>query len=561
MKKRILLYALLLTLLSCNSTPDNPADTIYLGGNIITMKGDSAQYAEAIAVKDGKILFVGSEAEAKKYRGDSTIINNLEGKTMLPGFIDPHSHFINATQLVNWVNVSPRPVGQVNSVEELKNTIAEFIKNKPLKENEWLVGYGYDQTMFEDREATCYDLDEVVPDNPLLIIHVSSHGALLNSKALEISNITAETKDPAGGVISRMPNSKKPSGLLMENAFLPVHQNMPKPTIDDLLKSFDKAQEEYTKWGYTTAQEGASSFDDLQLLKKASDDDLLVIDIISYPLFIDMDKIIGKENFGQYKKHLKVGGIKVLLDGSPQGGTAMQDYLTPGPNGEAHWQGVSFVPKDVFFKVMQTCYDNNLQLNVHTNGSGAIQEMIDGMDEINYDKSKDLRWCSVHCQFVTNEQLDKIAELGMVPSFFTNHAFYWGDVHIKNFGFEVANKLSPIESAYKKGLRPTNHTDYSVTPLDPFMTIWTAVKRETRSGQIIGPEERATIYQALQMLTSNVAYQYHEEDTKGTLEVGKLADLVILDKNPLDIDESTIDDIKNTKVVETIKEGMTVYEN
>ncbi|RKD90194.1 amidohydrolase [Mangrovibacterium diazotrophicum] len=559
MKKRLLFYASLLALFGCKSAPENPADTIYWGGTIVTMAGDSPQYAEAVAVKDGKILFVGSQIDAQKYEGDSTEVRNLDGKTLLPGFIDPHSHFINATQLVTWVNASPRPVGEVNSVAELKTTIADFIKKKPLKEGEWLVGYGYDQTMFEDREATCLDLDEVVPDNPVLIIHVSAHGALLNSKALEAANITAETKDPDGGVISRMPNSRKPSGLLMENAFMPVFESMPKPTAGELLKTFAKAQEEYTKWGYTTAQEGATTFDDLQLLKKASADGLLVIDVISYPLFIDMEKIVGKDSFGSYSKHLKLGGIKVLLDGSPQGGTAMQHYLTPGPNGEADWHGVSFVPKDVFFKVMQTCYDNNLQLNVHTNGSEAIQEMIDGMQQINYDKSKDLRWCSIHCQFVTDPQLDQIAALGLVPSFFTNHAFYWGDVHIKNFGQEAAEHLSPIATAYGKGLRPTNHTDYSVTPLDPFMTIWTAVKRETRSGRILGAEERATVYQALQMLTSNVAYQYHEEASKGTLEAGKLADLVILDKNPLDLDETTIDEVKNTKVLETIKEGVTVY--
>jgi predicted amidohydrolase YtcJ len=162
----------------------------------------------------------------------------------------------------------------------------------------------------------------------------------------------------------------------------------------------------------------------------------------------------------------------------------------------------------------------------------------------------------IHSQFIRPDQLDKYAEVGLIPSFFTNHAFFWGDVHVRNLGEPRAFFLSPMKTARARGLRPTNHTDAAVTPPDPLFTIWTAVNRTSRSGRVIGPDERVTPLEALKATTINAAYQYFEEATKGTIEPGKLADLVILSDNPLTVDPARIAEIR---VLETIKEGKTVY--
>ncbi|PCE62820.1 amidohydrolase [Sediminicola luteus] len=550
---------LCLSLFSCQKTEKNEAHTIFYGGDIITMVSPEQPAPEALVVTDGKIVFTGSKSEALKMQGDSTKLVNLEGKTLLPGFLDPHSHFNNAPQIVNWVNVSAPPVGNIKTIDDIVNAIKAHVTDKKPAKGEWIIGYGYDGNMLkEGRELTKKDLDPHFPDNPIMLIHVSNHGAVLNSAAFIDVDITAETETPPSGIILREPGGNEPAGLIMETAFIPVFKGMPKPPEAEHLANFKPAQIEYAKWGFTTVHEGATPYKDLQIIKKANEQDLLFLDVIAYPLFTEMDKVVGKETFGAYDKRLKIGGIKVLLDGSPQAKTALKctPYLTGGPNGEADWRGESTITAEEYAEIMKVCYDNGIQLNTHVNADCAIKMMLDGMDSIGYNSQKDLRWVAIHAQFMHPDYLPRFAKHQIIPSFFSNHTFFFADTHLENFGPEMTHFIDPFKAAIEAGLTPTNHSDYSVTPLDPFFGIWTACVREARSGTIIGENQRITVYQALEAITKNVAYQYHEEDRKGTLEVGKLADLVILDKNPLAIE---LDAIRNLQVMETLKEGKTVY--
>ncbi len=206
---------------------------------------------------------------------------------------------------------------------------------------------------------------------------------------------------------------------------------------------------------------------------------------------------------------------------------------------------------------MKLCYDTGLQLLMHGNGDAAIDFLIDAhVKAAGADPGKDRRTVGIHSQFIRPDQLAKYKQYNIVPALFTLHTYFFYDTHVLNRGPQQAGFISPMKAAIDLSLRPTNHTDYAVTPIDQMFTIWSAVNRISRKGVLNGPDQRITPYQALQAITINAAYQYGEERTKGSIEVGKLADLVVLSANPLTVPPMQIKDIK---VVETIKEGRTVY--
>jgi predicted amidohydrolase YtcJ len=251
----------------------------------------------------------------------------------------------------------------------------------------------------------------------------------------------------------------------------------------------------------------------------------------------------------------------MIIDGSPQGKTAFwsEPLLTDGPGGEKKWRGEPLFPPEVINRAAKELYSKGIQVFSHCNGDAAIDMMIDAAREAGVTAADDARTVIIHSQFMRPDQLDAYVELGFTPSFFTTHAFYWGDVHIQNAGKERADFISPMASAQKKGIRFSNHSDFSVTPIDPIRMAWSAVSRTSRTGQVLGIEERVDMWTSLKALTIDAAWQIREEDIKGTIAPGKLADLVILDANPMDVDTVDVDKVLDIKVVETLKEGKTVY--
>jgi len=537
------------------------ADTIYFGGAILTMDAAMPQ-VEAVAVKDGRVMQRGDTATLRADHADAnTRLVDLGGRTLLPGFIDGHSHLGHGLMLDGWANVSVAPVGSVDSIASLLDALKAHVEQRGITAGQWIQAYGYDADgLAETRHVTRDDLDAVFPDHPVMLLHVSGHGMVLNSAALELSGIDATTPTPEGGVIVRKPGSNEPAGLLMETAAFPVYAQMPRLTPQQQIVALDSIQAQYARNGYTTIQDGASDSSLIALLRSAVASDSLKLDIVALPMVAREEDLDGalQERFGSYEGRLKLAGIKVITDGSPQGRTAYfsEPMLVPGPGGEQSWRGEPFLAAEIYQRIFARVYAAGIPLWTHANGDAAIDMVIAAHDQVGAARTDAHRNVVVHSQFVRPDQLDAYARLGIMATFFSNHAFYWGDVHLRNLGEQRAFFLSPLRSAHERGVRYSNHTDYAVTPLDPAMMLWTAVTRQSRSGVVIGPDERVTALRALEAITIDAAALYGEEDQKGSIVPGKLADFVVLDANPLRVEP---DALRALRIVATIKEDEPVY--
>ena len=539
------------------------ADAIYTGGDIITID-DANPSAQALAVGDGRITAVGSRDDVlAATRGPATRMVDLDGATLLPGFLDPHSHYINSLTVANQVNVFAPPAGPGADVGAIVHALKSFRDSQRIPAGEMIVAYGYDDTLMPGgRTLHKEDLDADFPDNPVLVGHVSMHGAVLNSAAMRKFGITAATETPRGGVIVRKEGSTEPDGLVMETAFLPIFAAMPKPTPAQEVAWSRAGQMLYAAAGITTAHEGATHAPDVELMYRAAAGGANLIDVVAYPFILELDEVLRHhppQEFGSYRNRVKLGGVKVTLDGSPQGRTAYftTPYLVDGPDGQHNWCGELGFSQDIVNGWFKQVYDLGLPLDIHANGDAAIDVALAAHEFAGADHlGRDRLTVMVHSQFVRPDQLERYVEYKIIPSFFTPHTFYFGDAHVQLRGKAQADFLSPMRAAIDLGLRPTNHTDFVVTPLDQMFVVWTAVNRVSRSGAVIGADQRVTPLEALKAITINSARQYREDDNKGSLEAGKLADLVVLDGNPLTVDPMAIKDIR---VVETIKDGETVY--
>ncbi len=535
------------------------AEIIFTGADVVTMD-EARPSAQAVAIAAGRIVGVGSAAEIQGFKGEATRVIDLKEKALLPGFVDGHSHFFQVALVSGSANLSAPPVGSVSTIAEIVATLRDHVKKHPLQPGEWLVGFGYDGSALTDgREGTRDDLDPAFPDTPVLLVHVSGHGGLLNSAALKLVGIDSNTPTPAGGVIARKPGGNEPTGLLMETAWLHILGFVPRPTPQQALESTASAQASYAANGYTTAQDAPAIPPIMALYEEAARQGRLSLDLVAYA---DADGLTDRVTKGlqfptSYAGRMRIGGVKLILDGSPQGKTAYftRPYLTDGPNGEKNYRGAPVMTEDDVRKAVAFAYDHGAQVLAHCNGDAAIDMMLDAHRAAGAPAGR--RTTIVHSQFVRRDQLERYVEYGFVASFFTNHAYFWGDVHVKNLGKQRAYALSPMKTARSLGLRMSDHSDFFVTPLNPLFIAWTAVNRISRSGEIIGPDERISAHDAFKALTIDAAYQYSEEDRKGSIAPGKLADLVVLDKNPLKVDSA---EIKEVRVLQTLKEGATIYQ-
>ena len=539
-----------------------PQATVYYGGDILTMEGDSPQYAEALVVREGKIEFVGVSAEAMGVAGAGHKMVDLEGKTLLPGFIDGHAHFGNfGLQAVGAQLLAP-PDATCKDIP----TLIQLLKDWNTPENRaltgWIFGTGFDDSVLEEKRfPTRHDLDQASTEYPIMITHISGHFAVVNSKGLEVLGFTTDTPDPEGGIIRREADGKTPNGVLEELAAIPfmLQALMPKDQ-QGADRFFQAGQDMALSFGYTTAQEGRA-MQNHELLTANAEAGQLKLDVVSYIDYMFVDQYMDSEwNSREYTNHYRIGGMKVTLDGSPQGRTAWrtQPYLIP-PDGQGpEYAGYPAIPSDsVVQAIFEKGFQNNWQILVHGNGDAAMDQMIRTLRP-NIEKygNDDRRNTLIHGQYIREDQLDAFKELDVIASLFPLHTFYWGDWHKQIIGDSLGNRISPTRTALEKGLKLTIHTDAPVALPNLMRVVWTAVERTSRSGAVIGEAERLTPYEALKAITIWSAYQHFEEDQKGTLTPGKLADLVILDNNPLKVEPATIKDIQ---VVETIKEGETVY--
>lgn len=535
--------------------------SIYFNGDILTMEGDSPNYVNALVINDGSIAFLGEKEDAnKKFPGAKEI--DLNGKTLVPGFIDGHAHFAGFGAQAVMANLLASPDGNVNSIPDLIETLKDWhSKNGTDKTQGWIVGLGFDDAVLkENRFPTRHDLDLVSTEIPIMIVHISGHFIVVNTKGLEELEINESMPNPEGGVIRREDDGKTPNGVLEELAAIPYMFKHISPNTEQLSDYyFDKAQELAASYGYTTVQEGRAMGNHEQLANYATRGKFY-LDVVSYIDYSFPKYLETSWNSSTYTNKYRIGGIKLTLDGSPQGRTAWrtEPYILP-PDGQNHgYHGYPAIPDDKDVQdIVNLAYKNKWQLLSHTNGDAAADQLIQAIAIASKKyPNDDARSVLIHGQLIRKEQLDSLKKYNIVASLFPMHTFYWGDWYKKIIGPDKAQLISPIKSALNKGLHVTSHTDAPVALPNLMMILHTTVNRVSRSGDIIGPSERLTPYEAMKCITEWSAWQHFEEDSKGTLTVDKLGDLVILDNNPLKVDPMKLKDIV---VLETIKEGKTIF--
>ena len=542
------------------------ADTIYFNGNIITLDGNEL-LAEAIAIKDGKILAVGDNDIMVSLSNEATRQVDLEGKTMLPGFVDGHSHLSGVAIQAVTANLLPPPDGPGQNIAALQRALRDFMATSEMvKQHSVVIGFNYDDSQLEEgRHPNRHELDVVSTEMPIMITHQSGHIGVYNSKALEMFGINADSDDPSGGIIQRESGSQEPNGVLEENAhFALLYKMIPPFTMQERVTAIKAAEMQYLSNGFTTIQDGKTDQQTLGLIAQYAADGGFTADIVAYAdvaAMTDHTILNGPLHSNDYVNNFRVGGVKLTFDGSPQGKTAWftKPYLLAPLGQDASYSGYPAFTDAEALKWYSMAYENNWQMLTHTNGDAAIDQLITIASETaDAFPGEDRRTVMIHGQFLREDQVAAIDDLGIFPSLYPMHTFYWGDWHRDSVaGPERAENISPTGWLLDRDIKFSIHSDAPVTFPNSMRILDSAVNRTTRSGAVLGKAQRLRPMDALKAMTIWPAYQHFEESSKGSLEVGKLADLVVLDENPLTIDPAKLSSIK---VVQTIKEGVSVYD-
>jgi len=539
----------------CTGSPDR---TLYVGGTILTMDA-AGTVAEAVRVEGERIAAVGTEADVRATTPAGTPIVELGERALLPGFIDAHGHFPGMGVYAIHADLNSPPIGEVENIDDIVAILAARAREE--RAGAWILGLGYDDTLLaERRHPTRHDLDRASADHAIVIMHISGHLAVASSRALAELGIDASTPDPEGGHIQRDAVTGEPTGVLEETAAGPVLDMLQRPSALDGLRVVRAAGRIYARAGVTTAQNGLTTRRQIRLLSWASRLGLVPIRLILWPDATAGEAILdGTLDTDTYDPlWVRVGAMKLVADGSLQGytGYLSRPYYTT-PDDDPDYRGYPRMPAAELDDRLTRYHARGLQVAVHGNGDAAIDMILDAVEHAGGDRPVgDARHIVIHAQMARDDQLDRMKQLGVIPSFFALHPYYWGDRHREVFlGPERAARISPTASALARELPFTIHADAPVVPMEALRLVWSAVNRRTRSGVVLGPDERIDAMTALRAVTIDAAYQHFEEDLKGSLEPGKLADLVILSRSPLD-DPATIDSIE---VLETIVGGRTIH--
>jgi predicted amidohydrolase YtcJ len=537
------------------------ADVVFLG-TVLTLVEDDSE-VEALAVKGERILAVGTRSEIDAHIGPDTQRVELGEGALLPGFIDAHGHVTQLGAFADFVNVASPPVGPVENIAQLQDRLREQARTTAnVPERDWIIGRGYDESLLaEGRHPTRDDLDEVSRDRPIVLLHVSLHLGVANSKALELAGIDASTPNPNAGLIRRRPGTQEPNGVLEEHAVYLMFALFPPPTPEAALSGLGKALAEYAANGFTTVQDGAAAPAGWSLLSAAERAGVLRQDAIVYPTWaVGEEFLTTTAGTRDSLERVKFGGIKFVLDGSPQGKTAYltQPYLVPPDGQTAAYRGYPAFTDEQLANDIQNFSAKGLQIMAHANGDAAVDQLITALDALEAkDPKPDRRTILIHGQATRRDQLPDLARLGVVPSLFSAHTFFWGDWHRDSvFGPERGAAISPTASALAEGLVLTIHMDAPVLPPDAMRMIWATVNRRTRSGALLGGDERIPVMAAIAATTRSAAYQHFEENEKGTLETGKLADLVVLAQDPRRVDPM---DLADVEVLQTWSHGERIH--
>lgn len=512
--------------------------TLYYNGDILTM--ENSNY-EAIYVEDGIIKKCGKLNDLKKDISNDTKLIDLNGKCLMPAFIDSHSHVVALAKTLNLVDLS-----KCSSIDEILLQFNNFIKITNPQKNKLIIGFGYDHNnLKEQRHPLAKDLDKL--DYPVLISHASGHMGVVNTKTIKLLNLTNDIADPLGGKFGRDDNQQL-NGYLEEQAFISTTSKLDIST--NLKQQLLDALNIYASYGITTVQEGFMKKEEFDLLSGLAKENKLFLDIVGYVDIKNNQQIYeNNQSYHQYYNHFRLGGYKLFLDGSPQGKTA---WISKPYENSGDYCGYPIYQDDEVKNFVNIAIKQNAQLITHCNGDQAAKQLLDAFNN----QTTSTRPVMIHCQTLRPDQLIQLKKIKMIPSFFVNHIYHWGDIHLKNLG-DRANYISCVNSALNNQLPYTFHQDTPVIMPNMLESIWCACKRITKNGIILGKDECISVYDALKAVTINAAYQYFEEEHKGSIKEGKNADLIILSQNPCKI---AIDDILKTEILCTIKNGHVVYQ-
>lgn len=533
---------------------------IYSGGSILTMEGDTPQYVDAVAVRDGRIVFAGSKTGALAAIPGATEID-LQGRTMLPGFIDSWGHFTLFAQQTLGVNLgyfAARPP------RNKADAIALLKAGNPF--NDWIFGNSYYASMLSDGGLKLADLDAAFPETPVMISTLATLTGQVNSAGLAKLGITPETKATQPGVVVKDPTTGKLTGDLLFTPFSDALANaMAGITQAQVLQTFQAAEALLVAQGYTTVQTYQLRTAEITNLRAAFDQDLLSLDVIGLPSVSDAasGKIVEEADWtwGTYShgdRGLKIPGFMVTTDAAPQLRLAAftKPYLdtTGFPDG---WKGM-LLPADLVEQWIGYAYARNIQLFCYSNGDAGIDLSLSAIRKAitTSGEGSDRRTLIAHSYYVRQDQLETYKALDIGASMMPPHMMVYGEQMVELLGPERASLESPLASSIKAGLRTTMHCDCPSASPNMMEAIGTAVTRKIMSGQVLGPQEQVSAYEALIGVTRGPAYTYREEAIRGTIAAGKVADLVILDQNPITV---APDAIKDIKIVETIKRGKSIY--
>jgi predicted amidohydrolase YtcJ len=547
-----------------------PVSQAFTGGRVLTMNADD-DMAQAVLLRRDRIVAVGSDEKILSMAGPGTVFHDLAGRTLVPGLIDAHGHFPGTAMFNANVDLASPPVGDLDNIAQGIERLAERAAATP--DGEWVLGFRYDDTLLADlRHFTRHDLDRASTSHLVLVVHVSGHLAVANTMALDELGITADTPDPEGGIIRREADGRTPDGVLEETAARPMMKRFMKVSPLKGLAMLREAAHEYVAQGVTTAQSGLTPATLLAGMATSSKLGVIPLRVEAWPdeeaarLWLAGDLDLDNNNTGLFK----AGPIKLVADGSIQGftGYLSEPYHTPF-NGDPDYRGYPHKPAEQLAELVTSIHVAGRQLAIHGNGDASIDDILDAVEAALLQRpDPDPRVILIHAQMARSDQLKRMKELGVTPSFFVAHTWYWGDRHYEIFmGPERAQRISPLREAADLGLRYTIHLDSPVVPMTPMLLLETAVRRVTSGGRVLGggeqdgvdtgSDQRVTPREALRAMTIDAAWQIHAETERGSIEVGKLADLAVLSAGP---DEVAPELIRDITVEMTIVGGRVVYE-
>ncbi len=543
------------------SAPVAPSHQVFIGGEVLTMDPDS-KIAEAVSVRDGVIDQVGSTVEIFALVTEDTDVVDLSGRTLVPGFVDAHGHFPGSGQTAFTVDLNSPPIGDTESIPELLDKLRAFGEKRT---DGWLIGSNYDDTLLaEKRHPTRDDLDLVSATRPIAVVHVSGHLIVVNSAALAELHIDETTPDPEGGHIVRDLSSadqRRPNGILEETATHHARDKTLDLSVSDAWQMTKLATAEYLQHGVTTASAGGMPTAIASLLGPMSNYNQMPLRVALFPFFDEVGAglLAGEITLDDFASgRVRVPRVKIIADGSIQGftGYLSQPYHR-SHKGDADYRGYPAVPRDALFEQVAGLYRQRIQVAIHGNGDASIEDALDAIEAAAAKYPwPEARPLIIHAQMTRKDQIARMAALGVTPSFFSAHTFFWGDRHAGIFmGPERAANMSPAKWAQEAGVRFSSHMDTPVTPMRPLQAVWSPVERKTKTGVVLGPDQRIDRMTALRAVTIDAAWQVFMDDQVGSIEPGKLADLVVLSGSPL-----TAPDLRDLLVDMTVIEGVTHFE-